>query len=34
MKYEDPIIEIVFFEADDAITASGDYTGIDFNDLI
>lgn len=32
--YEDPVIEIVYFEADDTITDSGDYMGIDFHDLI
>lgn len=32
--YEEPNLEIVFFEPDDTITASGDYHGIDFMDLI
>jgi len=33
-KYEQPILEIVNFETNDIITASGDYGGIDFEDLI
>lgn len=33
-SYEDPMIEIVEFEASDIITASGDYFGIDFESLI
>lgn len=32
--YEEPEIEIVSFESEDIITASGDYTGIDFMELI
>lgn len=32
--YEDPVIEIVYFESEDVITASGDYQGINFDDLI
>ncbi len=33
-EYEQPILETVNFETDDIITASGDYLGIDFEDLI
>ncbi len=32
--YEIPEFEIVYFESEDAVTASGDYTGINFEDLI
>jgi len=32
--YEIPEINIVYFESKDCITASGDYSGIDFEDLI
>jgi len=32
--YEEPMFEIVGFEAYDVITASGDYTGINFEDLV
>ncbi len=34
IEYEIPSFEIIYFEADDIITASGDYTGINFDDLI
>lgn len=34
MCYEEPVVEIVEFEACDIITASGDYSGIDFESLI
>ena len=33
-NYENPEMEIVDFITDDIITASGDYTGINFEDLI
>ena len=33
-EYEQPILEIVDFETNDMIAASGDYAGIDFEDLI
>lgn len=33
-KYEEPDILIVMFESGDIITASGDYTGTDFMDLL
>lgn len=33
-KYEAPELEIISFETDDIITASGDYAGIDFEKLI
>ncbi len=32
--YENPNIEIIIFETEDSITASGDYTGINFEELI
>lgn len=33
-NYENPDIEVVFFETEDTITASGDYTGINFEELL
>lgn len=32
--YEKPELEVILFEAEDAISASSDYIGIDFLDLI
>ena len=32
--YEDPMIIVVIFSSEDIIAASGDYSGIDFMDLI
>ena len=32
--YEEPMIEIVRFLSEDVIAASGDYAGVDFEDLI
>lgn len=34
VSFEMPTITIIAFEAAELITASGDYEGIDFNDLI
>ena len=33
-EYEIPIIELIEFQSEDVITASGDYLGIDFENLI
>ena len=33
-NYEVPEVEIIMFESEDIITASGDYDGIDFDKLI
>lgn len=33
-NYETPEIEVIQFESEDIITASGDYTGINFESLI
>ncbi len=33
-EYIDPNIDIFIFETEENITASGDYTGIDFENLI
>ena len=33
-KYEEPEMIVVDFMTEDVITASGDYAGIDFEDLI
>ncbi len=32
--YEDPELEFIKFESEDSITASSDYDGINFEDLI
>ena len=34
MIYEKPNFDIIFFETEDVITASGDYYGINFDDLM
>ena len=34
MEYDIPVIETIAFETETIITASGDYIGIDFEDLI
>ena len=33
-EYEIPLLDIIIFELEDVITASGDYSGINFEDLI
>jgi hypothetical protein len=34
IHYDEPEMEIVYFEAEEEINSSGDYNGVDFLDLI
>lgn len=33
-KYQDPFLEIIVFEPESEITASGDYHGVNWEDLV